>query len=237
VLVRRRLTGVLVTSVLVAAPFAVTGQAQAQGPVTMRAGVTQDLDSLNPFITITRVGTDLTRLTYEYLTTYDPKDYHPVPGLAEKWETSPDKLTWTFTIRSGAKWSDGQPVTAKDAAFTLNTMMTNKTAATANGNFVQGWDSVTAPDDRTLVIKTKEPRSTMLALDIPIVPEHVWSKVTDFKADRPRRWWATGRSSSTPTSPASSSSSRPTRTTGAAPRRSTSSTSCTTRTSTPRSRP
>ena len=151
----------------------------------MRAGVTQDLDSLNPFITITRVGTDLTRLTYEYLTTYDPKDYHPVPGLAEKWETSPDKLTWTYTIRSGAKWSDGQPVTAKDAAFTLNTMMTNKTAATANGNFVQGWDSVTAPDDRTLVIRTKEPRSTMLALDVPIVPEHVWSKVTDFKAEPP----------------------------------------------------
>lgn len=183
-LFRRRWAGALLAaSALVATPFAVVGTAQAQQPVTLRAGVTQDLDSLNPFITITRVGTDLTRLTYEYLTTYDPKDYHPVPGLAESWKTSDDKLTWTFTIRSGATWSDGQPVTAKDAAFTLNTMMTNPVAATANGNFVQGWDSVTAPDDKTLVIKTKEPRSTMLALDIPIVPEHIWSKVTDFKAE------------------------------------------------------
>ncbi|MBP2327461.1 peptide/nickel transport system substrate-binding protein [Kibdelosporangium banguiense] len=185
-LVRRRRVGALFAiSVLVAMPLAVGGTAGAQDRKTLRAGVTQDLDSLNPFITITRVGTDLTRLNYEYLTTYDPKDYHPVPGLAESWETSADKLTWTFKIRSGAKWSDGQPITAKDPAFTLNTMMTNDTAATANGNFVQGWESVTATDEHTLVIKTKEPRSTMLALDIPIVPEHVWSKVTDFKAEPP----------------------------------------------------
>jgi peptide/nickel transport system substrate-binding protein len=186
VLLRRLRAGVLIAvGALVVAPVVGSQGAVAQEQKTLRAGVTQDLDSLNPFITITRIGTDLTRLNYEYLTTYDPKDYHPVPGLAEKWETSPDKLTWTFTIRSGAKWSDGQPITAKDPAFTLNTMMTNPVAGTANGNFVQGWESVTATDDRTLVIKTKEPRSTMLALDIPIVPEHVWSKVTDLKAEPP----------------------------------------------------
>jgi peptide/nickel transport system substrate-binding protein len=187
VLVRRRRIGALVAaSVLVMTPLAVVAPvAGAQEQKVLRAGVTQDLDSLNPFISITRIGTDLTRLSFEYLTTYDPKDYKPVPGLAESWETSPDGLTWTFKIRAGAKWSDGQPITAKDPAFTLNTMLTNETAATANGSFVQGWESVTATDDRTLVIKTKEKRSTMLALDIPIVPEHVWSKVTDFKAEPP----------------------------------------------------
>ncbi|WP_237774279.1 ABC transporter substrate-binding protein [Actinosynnema sp. ALI-1.44] len=163
----------------------VTGVAQAQDAKVLRAGVTQDLDSLNPFITVTRIGTELTRLNYEFLTTYDPKDYHPVPGLAEKWETSPDKLTWTFTIRSGAKWSDGQPITAQDPAFTFSKMMSDTAAATANGNFTQGWESVSAPDDRTLVIRTKQPRSTMLALDVPIVPKHVWEKVTDFKAEPP----------------------------------------------------
>ncbi|WP_221761267.1 ABC transporter substrate-binding protein [Kibdelosporangium aridum] len=185
-LVRRRLAGAagVIALVAVIAP-GVAGTGQAQGEKVLRAGVTQDLDSLNPFITITRVGTDLTRLTYEYLTTYDPKDYRPVPGLAESWSTSEDKLTWTFKIRSGAKWSDGQPITAADAAFTLNKMMTDATAATANGSFVQGWESVTAPDPQTLVIKTAQPRSTMLALDIPIVPKHVWEKVTDFKAEPP----------------------------------------------------
>lgn len=186
VLVRRRLAGAagVIALVAVIAP-GVAGAGQAQGEKVLRAGVTQDLDSLNPFITITRVGTDLTRLTYEYLTTYDPKDYRPVPGLAESWSTSDDKLTWTFKIRSGAKWSDGQPITAADPAFTLTKMMTDSVAATANGSFVQGWESVTAPDPQTLVIKTTQPRSTMLALDIPIVPKHIWEKVTDFKAEPP----------------------------------------------------
>ncbi|MFB9300284.1 ABC transporter substrate-binding protein [Kibdelosporangium philippinense] len=184
-LVRRRVAGVagVIALVAVAAP-GVAGTAQAQEKV-LRAGVTQDLDSLNPFISITRIGTDLTRLTYEYLTTYDAKDYHPVPGLAESWSTSDDKLTWTFKIRSGAKWSDGQPITSADPEFTLTKMMTNDDAATANGSFVQGWESVTAPDPQTLVIKTKQPRSTMLALDIPIVPKHVWENVTDLKAEPP----------------------------------------------------
>lgn len=44
---------------------------------------------------------------YEYLTNYDPADNHTVPGLATKWEPSADKLTWTYTIRSNSKWSDG----------------------------------------------------------------------------------------------------------------------------------
>jgi peptide/nickel transport system substrate-binding protein len=184
-LTRRKVGAFLAVSALAAAPMMVGAAAGAQERKTLRTGVTQDLDALNPFITITRIGTELTRLNYEYLTTYDPTDYHPVPGLAERWETSADKLTWTFTIRSGATWSDGQPITAKDPAFTFTTLMTNKTAATANGNFVQGWESVTAQDDRTLVITTTQPRSTMLALDIPIVPEHIWSKVTDFKAEPP----------------------------------------------------
>ncbi|MCC5698138.1 ABC transporter substrate-binding protein, partial [Klebsiella pneumoniae] len=89
------------------------------------------------------------------------------------------KLTWTFRIRRGVEWSDGQPVTARDAAYTFNRMMTDPAAATANGNFVENFASVTAPDDHTLVIRTKQPQSTMLAIDAPIVPEHIWSKVDD----------------------------------------------------------
>lgn len=42
------------------------------------------------------------------------------PSFAEKWVTSPDGLKWTFDTVKGAKWSDGESLTAKDAAFTLN---------------------------------------------------------------------------------------------------------------------
>ncbi|WP_228984818.1 ABC transporter substrate-binding protein, partial [Streptomyces sp. DH12] len=120
------------------------------------------------------------RLTYEYLTNYDPDDNHVVPGLATRWESSPDKLTWTYTIRSDSRWSDGRQATAEDAAWTFRTMMTDPGAATANGSFVSNFEKVTAPNPTTLVIKLKKPQATMTALDVPIVPKHVWEKVDDF---------------------------------------------------------
>ncbi|WP_438672241.1 ABC transporter substrate-binding protein [Solihabitans fulvus] len=174
--------GALLVAVGLAAPAVTTAAptAAAQGGTVLRVALTKQVDSVNPFLSITQAGTELGRLMYEFLTTYDAKDQHPVPALAEKWETSQDKLTWTYTIRSGVRWSDGQPLTAKDVAFTFNLMLTNDVARTANGNFVANFDSVSAPDDRTVVIRTKTPQATMLALDVPIVPEHVWSKVTDI---------------------------------------------------------
>ncbi|MEV8442626.1 ABC transporter substrate-binding protein [Actinosynnema sp. NPDC051121] len=154
--------------------------AQAQQAVTLRVAITQQVDSLNPFLAVFQAGTEVGRLMYDYLTAYDVKDQHPVEGLADRWESSPDRLTWTFHVPEGKKWSDGQPITAKDAAFTYDLMMRDETAATANGSFTADFESVTATDDRTLVIKTKQPQATMLALDVPIVPAHVWSEVTDI---------------------------------------------------------
>ncbi|NEB78684.1 ABC transporter substrate-binding protein [Streptomyces sp. SID14478] len=150
------------------------------GKKTLTVAVAQSVDSLSPFLAVKLVSTSIIRMTNEFLTNYDPKDNHVVPGLATKWEPSPDKLTWTYTIRSNSKWSDGQPTTAKDAAFTFNKMMTDEGAATANGSFVGNFEKVTAPSDTKLVIKLKKPQATMTALDIPIVPEHVWKDVKDY---------------------------------------------------------
>jgi peptide/nickel transport system substrate-binding protein len=146
----------------------------------LRVGLTQDIDTLNPFMAEYAASTDIGRAMYEFITTYDPKDEHPVPALASSWTHSPDGTSWTYTIRSGAKWSDGQPITAQDVAFTYNLMMTNDDAATSNGNFVANFKTVTAPDDHTVVITTKAPQATMLALDIPIVPKHIWQGVKDI---------------------------------------------------------
>ncbi|HEX3701264.1 MAG TPA: peptide ABC transporter substrate-binding protein [Phenylobacterium sp.] len=56
-------------------------------------------------------------------------DASPVPGGATSWETSPDGLTWTFHLRRGAKWSDGQPVTADDYVFGLQRVLDPKVAS------------------------------------------------------------------------------------------------------------
>jgi peptide/nickel transport system substrate-binding protein len=165
------------------APAVLAQNAQAQQPVTLRVAIIQQVDSLNPFLATYQASTEVGRLMYDYLTAYDVKNQQPVEALAKSWEQSPDNLTWTFTIPDGKKWSDDKPITAKDVAFTYNLMMTDKDAATANGSFVANFESVKAQDDRTVVIKTKQPQATMLALDVPIVPEHVWSgvgKIADY---------------------------------------------------------
>jgi peptide/nickel transport system substrate-binding protein len=195
IIVRSRRAGfgiTLLVSALVTVPFAAPAgasaapapqAAHAQQPKILKIGVTQEIDSLNPFISITRTGTDILRTAFDYLTVYSQQDQTPIKSLAESWETSDDKLTWTFHLRKGPKWSDGEPITAKDPEFTYNKMMTDETARTANGSFVTQFESVKATDDSTLVIKTKVPQATMLALDIPIVPEHVWSKMSDIGAE------------------------------------------------------
>jgi peptide/nickel transport system substrate-binding protein len=147
---------------------------------TLRVAITQEIDSLNPFLAFYLSSTSMLRLTYDYLTNYDPKTLRPSPGLATGWKVSDDKLTWTYTIRDNARWSDGRPVTARDIAFTYNLMLRDSDARTANGSYVAGFDSVRAEDDRTLVIKTKKPSATMLSVLVPIVPEHVWKGVKDI---------------------------------------------------------
>jgi peptide/nickel transport system substrate-binding protein len=175
---RRVSFGTCAGAALLAATIAAggPGAAQAQPPpggTTLRVAITQDIDSLNPFVAVFLSSTQVNRLTYENLTMVGP-DNAVQPGLAESWESSPDGLTWTFRIRD-AQWSDGTPVTARDVAFTYTQIMTNPAAQDANGSAVAGFASVTAVDDRTVAITTKQPQASILATDIPIVPEHVWS--------------------------------------------------------------
>lgn len=158
-----------------------TPPATAAGPVILKVAIVQQIDSMNPFLAVFQSSTEVGRLMYDSLTAYAADDQRVTEGIANKWEPSADKLTWTFTVPDGKKWSDGRPITAQDVAFTYNLMLTNEVARTANGGFVANFSSVTAPDDRTVVIRTKTPQVTMLALDIPIVPKHVWEKVGDLK--------------------------------------------------------
>ena len=66
---------------------------------------------------------------FEGLVSYDPKDLHPVPGVAASWEISPDRLVYTFHLRDNAKWSDGEPVTARDFVRSYQRMLTPALAA------------------------------------------------------------------------------------------------------------
>jgi oligopeptide transport system substrate-binding protein len=65
---------------------------------------------------------------FEGLVTEDPKD-DPIPGQAESWTISPDGKVYTFKLRDGIKWSDGQPVTADDFVFSFQRLLDPKNAA------------------------------------------------------------------------------------------------------------
>ena len=65
----------------------------------------------------------------EGLTVLDEETAQPVPGVAERWEVSPDGLVYTFHLRANACWSNGDPVTARDFAFAFQRILTPKLAA------------------------------------------------------------------------------------------------------------
>ncbi|HQZ95374.1 MAG TPA: peptide ABC transporter substrate-binding protein [Pyrinomonadaceae bacterium] len=70
--------------------------------------------SLDPAKASAAPETDIVRAAYEGLTDLDSKSLHEIPGVAEKWESSDDLKTWTFTLRKDARWSNNERVTATD---------------------------------------------------------------------------------------------------------------------------
>ncbi|RII08010.1 Periplasmic dipeptide transport protein precursor [Streptomyces sp. YIM 130001] len=147
---------------------------------TLTVAVAQSVDSLSPFVAQRLISTSVHRLMYDFLTNYDAETGKTIPGLATEWKTSKDKLTWTYKIRDNSKWSDGKQATAEDAAWTYNKLMTKEGSALQNASFVTNFKKVTAPSPTELVVELKKPQATMTALDIPIVPKHVWEKEGDL---------------------------------------------------------
>jgi peptide/nickel transport system substrate-binding protein len=82
------------------------------------------------------------------------------PWLAEKWETSEDGLTWTFHLRQGVKFHSGNPVKASDVVFSYDRL---KTIGEGFAYLVtSGVESVTAPDDATVVFTLSNPSALFL---------------------------------------------------------------------------
>lgn len=167
-----------------ATPAIAPAPAYAQGDdlATLTIAVAQEVDTLSPFQAVRLITTNMHRWMYDFLTNYDPRTGETIPALAESWETSADGLTWTYHIRQGTRWSDGEPVTAADVEWTFRTMMTDPDAAAANGSFVENFASVTATDEYTVEVQLAAPQVTMLALDVPILPRHKWEGIDDFAA-------------------------------------------------------
>lgn len=120
---------------------------------------------------------------HEPLLIYNTATGKTMPWLATEWAFSPDNKQLTFTIRDGVKWSDGQPFTARDAAFTLNLLKQNTGLSGSGGirGIMDFIDNVAAKDDKTLVVTFGQVFTPALYQigQQSIVPEHIWKDVKD----------------------------------------------------------
>ena len=175
------MAAVIAAAALLIAPVAAADSPSfSSGGNTYRVGVAKDFDTLNPLSTASTLSFALLYDEYDFLTRYTT-DYVVAPQLATKWKVSPDGKTWTFTIRSGVKWSDGAALTAPDIVFTYDLVLRSQ-----NPNFIgylQYVTKVDSPDDATVVITTSRPSVRMLNLLIPILPEHIWGRLSDRRLE------------------------------------------------------
>lgn len=167
-----------------AAPWVMNSRAFASSckDNIVRVASTGAADSLNPFATWSSFWPAV--FTYDCLVGVDAQRHPDRKGFAKAWSVADDSLTWTFKIWPDMKWSDGQPATARDAAFTYNYLLgsVGKPDELNTGqNSINGMEqiaSVTAIDDETLQIVTKAPTRWPVDNYLLIVPEHIWKDIS-----------------------------------------------------------
>ena len=150
------------------------------GPVTggtVVAGIDPgQLSTFNTQLTSVTSSLVVADVWADGLMTYD-RDGNRIPRLAESWEVSSNGLTYTFKIRSGVKWSDGQPFSAEDVVFTLMNFGKYNTYLTKLMPLIAEAD---APDATTFVLKLKQPMTATLDLFdkevFPLLPKHVYER-------------------------------------------------------------
>ncbi|MBP2645705.1 MAG: oppA 2 [Firmicutes bacterium] len=95
---------------------------------TLRYAVGAEPESLDPRKSTSIAAGNIEAQLFEGLTTLDSNNA-PVPAAAERWEVSPDGLTYTFYLRQGLKWSNGDPVTAEDFEYAWKTALSKEMAS------------------------------------------------------------------------------------------------------------
>jgi peptide/nickel transport system substrate-binding protein len=147
------------------------------GPSILRVGTTFYVDTLNPFVGIETNDTTAYGMIYPQLVQYGP-GVKLTGDWASSWSHTPNGLVWTFHLRQG-KWSDGVPLTAQDAVWTINTTLkyASGPASYVSGT-LDGAKSASAPNPQTLVITYSRPVAPVLANleQFFILPQHVWAK-------------------------------------------------------------
>jgi len=102
-------------------------------------------------------------------------DMNPTPLLATEWEVAEDGLTYTFKLREGVKWHDGEDFTAEDVKFSI---LTAKQYHSRNRTTFSKITEIETPDDYTVILHLSAPTPFLLkafsSMESPIVPSHLY---------------------------------------------------------------
>jgi peptide/nickel transport system substrate-binding protein len=114
---------------------------------------------------------------FDRLVEVDTRTAETIPGLAESWELSSDRLTYTFHLYKNVKWHDGAKFSSADVKYTYDYIMQNDLPGKA---FLEPTVSVETPDENTVVIRLSGPNSAFLAqlgtwtMFLGILPKHIY---------------------------------------------------------------
>lgn len=112
-------------------------------------------------------------LIFEGLVGLDSK-LAPVPRLAKEWTVSEDGKTINFSLRDDVTWSDGEPFTSKDVAFTFKALRNLKDVSNLWLGFMADVEAVETPDPHTVIVRYTKPYTpALMTWTMGILPEHV----------------------------------------------------------------
>lgn len=136
------------------------GGGGGDGGTTLRFGWIGKPDTLNPAYAFLTESYTVFDLVYSTMVT-EAADGSYMGMLAKDWSVSNDGLTWTYHLKDGIKWHNGEAFTADQMAWAINAIMKDPDGWAASANYTGGFAEVTAPDDKTVVIVTEYPIANM----------------------------------------------------------------------------
>ena len=147
----------------------------------LKIGWTSEPDNLNPFIGWANTTYEIWAINYNLIFGYGING-QPTLDLAAQFPTqanggiSADGKIWTIHLKPNLKWSDGQPLTAADVAFTYNYVVKNHMANMAMTTV--GIAGAKEINPTTVQIICSQPKANMEDMFLPILPKHVWQHVS-----------------------------------------------------------
>ncbi len=176
----RRFIVLMIAAVVAVSLVPIASAQEEDDQITLRVGLTQDWEVINPTSGYTVAAYEVWNLHYATLTDKAADDFATTPGLAESWEEVEPGVEYVYTLREGLTWSDGEPLTADDVAWNINTGRD------------QGWDNMvstvgnieaTVIDERTVQLVSSVPDPKLPTMDVYLVPQHIWEPIaTDYDA-------------------------------------------------------